>query len=200
MLSISEQIFFRNQLNRKLKIYYVVSQILALIAVTCLLPILFIITLALTIERSIGEKKLSSPFWTELRYTQGRKFLLYKFASTRSDGKSLLSGELLKKIYLDELPQLFHIVRGEMAFVGPRPNPDEDYYRILSQGFYAKVIQRAGLTGGVQTAKGSDRHGDLSLDENYMNFCLENSIIAIIRKDLHTFFQTFKLMKRAEGI
>ncbi len=109
-------------------------------------------------------------------------------------------GNLLKKVYLDELPQLFHIVNGDMVIVGPRPNPEPDYSRIIKQGYYAKVLQKAGLTGGVQVAKGSARHGDMRLDEAYMYFCLENNLATIVIHDIKTLWLTIKLMIRAEGI
>ncbi|MGM0600351.1 MAG: sugar transferase [Candidatus Rifleibacteriota bacterium] len=140
------------------------------------------------------------PFFIEARYTQGKSFILYKFLSSAANGQKLPFGNLIKQIYLDELPQIFHIANGDMLIVGPRPNPEPDYSRIIKQCYYAKVLQKAGLTGGVQVAKGSSRHGDLSLDEQYMYFCLENNLAAIVIHDMKTLWLTIKLMSRAEGI
>lgn len=200
MLNLSEQKALRRKLNKKLRIYYVSCQIVALIAFVLMFPFLLMTTVIITIELFLAEKRFLSPFFKEIRYTQGRKFELFKFIALKPDGQPLISGDFLKKIYLDELPQLWHIACGDMVFVGPRPNPEEDYNRIKSQGFYAKVLQRAGLTGGVQTAKGSDHHGDLTLDEDYMHFCLNHSILEIIKKDFQVFLQTLRLMKKAEGL
>ncbi len=199
-IDIKKQKIIRESLNKKLRIYYVASQIIALLAFLLLLPLLTLITFVIAAELLIAEKKLTCPFFIEERFTQGRTFTLYKFLSSSSSGQPLFLGGLLKQIYLDELPQLFSIVKGDMVFVGPRPNPIKEYNEILGYGYYAKALQKAGLTGGVQAAKGSENHGDLSLDEDYMYFCLNHSIIEILKKDFNTISKTISLMLRAEGI
>ncbi len=200
MLSPGQQKHIRDRLNKKLKVYYLFCQTIGMVAFVFLLPALLLTTAIIAIELFLAEGRWRKPFFIEVRFTQGRTFTLYKFLSSADNGKKLYLGWLLKLIYLDELPQIYSIAMGDMVFVGPRPNPDYEYYRIRDAGFYAKVLQKAGLTGGVQAAKGSNQHGNLSLDEDYMYFCLNHSLPRIIKKDLQTIWQTMVLMKRAEGI
>ncbi|MEU5160165.1 sugar transferase [Streptomyces sp. NPDC020875] len=58
------------------------------------------------------------------------------------------TGRLLHRHYLDHLPQLWHVVRGEMSLVGPRPLPPD---RILAGAERARTAVRPGMTGLWQT-------------------------------------------------
>ncbi|MGO9487372.1 MAG: sugar transferase [Rhodomicrobium sp.] len=102
-------------------------------------------------------------FWQQRPGLGGRPFRLYKFRTMRaplsSDGRRLadwerttLTGSLLRRLRMDELPQLFNILRGDMSFVGPRPllaREQPDSYR-------ARLLVRPGLTGWAQTVGGRD--------------------------------------------
>ncbi len=100
-------------------------------------------------------------FWQQRPGLGGRPFGLYKFRTMRAphspDGRRLaewerttLTGNLLRRLRMDELPQLFNILRGEMSFVGPRPllaREQPDAYR-------ARLLVRPGLTGWAQAVGG----------------------------------------------
>ena len=59
---------------------------------------------------------------------------------------------MLRKLHLDELPQLFNVVRGEMSLVGPRPERPE-FVRVLAEavpGYRNRLAVRPGITGLAQ--------------------------------------------------
>ena len=91
----------------------------------------------------------------------GRPFRLYKFRTMKTpiaaNGRMLSEeergsrvGNILRRIRLDELPQLFNILRGDMSFIGPRPllpRDQDDAYR-------ARLLVRPGLSGWAQVVGG----------------------------------------------
>ena len=105
------------------------NRFLALILLIIFSPIFFIIALAIFIEDGLPV------FFTQKRVGINYSFFhIYKFRSMKQDTPNvathLLSnpaqyllkiGGLIRKLSLDELPNLFNIIKGEMVFVGPRP-------------------------------------------------------------------------------
>jgi putative colanic acid biosysnthesis UDP-glucose lipid carrier transferase len=61
-------------------------------------------------------------------------------------------GRFLRRASLDELPQLFNVIRDEMSLVGPRPHaiPHNEYYSSLIGGYWARHRVRPGITGWAQ--------------------------------------------------
>lgn len=105
-------------------------------------------------------------FFTQERLTQGGKtFKLYKFRSmyvnrgneeycmTReNDDRITPIGKIIRNIHLDELPQLINILKGDMSFVGPRPECPElaETYQQIVPEFDFRLKMKAGLTGYAQ--------------------------------------------------
>jgi lipopolysaccharide/colanic/teichoic acid biosynthesis glycosyltransferase len=96
----------------------------------------------------------------------GKVFTLNKFRSMREDAERLSGavwaserdprvtriGRFLRKTRLDELPQLFNVLVGEMSFVGPRPERPE-FVRLLQRQipFYSgRLAVKPGITGWAQ--------------------------------------------------
>ena len=94
-------------------------------------------------------------FFRQLRAGRGgRPFTMYKFRTMRegegSDAERLTGlGAFLRKVSLDELPQLWNVIKGDMSFVGPRPLPVR--YLPRYSAFQARRHEvRPGITGWAQ--------------------------------------------------
>ena len=90
----------------------------------------------------------SNSFFTQERIGQhGKSFLIYKLRTLHTKtNKTSLWGQMLRKTKLDELPQLLNILKGQMTFVGPRP--DVPGYADKLAGADQIILQlKPGLTG-----------------------------------------------------
>ena len=132
----------------------------------------------------------------------GRPFVLYKFRSmridaekngaqfaTKGDSRVTPIGQFLRKSRLDELPQLWNVLRGEMSLVGPRPERPE-FIEHLSQevpNYLLRLGIKPGLTGLAQVLNGYDNdiagfRRKVALDLLYLqNCCLANDLKILFR-------------------
>ena len=110
-------------------------------------------------------------------------------------------GRVLRRTYLDELPQFINILKGEMSLVGPRPTNICNSQKLLERGNYSKYIIKSGLTGYFQAAKAKKfKHSEEELDKSYIEFCQKNSAFGIVLNDIKVILKTFKPWFKAEGI
>jgi lipopolysaccharide/colanic/teichoic acid biosynthesis glycosyltransferase len=118
-------------------------------------PILIIITI-------IGFFDTGSPLFIQQRVGKNKKaFQLIKFRTMSVDTKSVAShlastasitkfGGFLRKTKIDELPQLINVLKGEMSFVGPRPNLFNQYELIRERDSRNVYDVFPGITGLAQ--------------------------------------------------
>jgi sugar transferase (PEP-CTERM system associated) len=179
----------------------------SIIALVICLPFLPIITLAV---------RLSSPgpiFFSQTRVgKRGQLFTAYKFRTMRQDAEAQGAvwaskddprvtsiGRFLRMTRLDEIPQFWNVLRGDMAFVGPRPERPE-FVQWLSQEipFYdLRHMIRPGITGWAQVRY---QYG-ASLDETkrkleYDLYYVKHQSIGL---DLLIMFETIKTILLRRG-
>lgn len=156
-----------------------------------------------------------SVFYRQVRCTKGnREFEIIKFRSmieeAESDGKARLAskndsritpvGRVIRKLRIDELPQLFNVIKGDMSFVGPRPERPEkivEYTENMPEFSYrTKVV--AGITGYAQVyGKYNTRPYDkLKLDLYY----IENFSIWLDLRLLVLTVKTLFMIGSSEGV
>lgn len=119
----------------------IIDRSLALVLILLFLPVLLVIYCICSVDTQ------SSGMFKQKRVGQfGRLFTIYKFQTIHPQTRNISkTGAFLRKYRIDELPQLFNILLGDMSFVGPRPDI-EGYYDKL-QGDDRRVLQlRPGLT------------------------------------------------------
>ena len=181
------------------------------ISITCLivtLPIMLFIALLL----KCFDK--GPVFYKQTRLTlNGREFQILKFRSMYPDAEKdavrLMSkaderitpiGKVLRQTHLDELPQLLNIIKGEMSFVGPRPERPEIAAIYMTQipEFSYRLKMKAGLTGYAQVygKYNSTPYDKLKLDLMYIQ---NYSILLDIRLLLLT-GKTLFIPDHTEGI
>lgn len=127
----------------------------ALALLLLLLPLILLLAVLLTLQNQ------GSPLFTQIRPGKdGHFFTIYKFKTMRDtrDAKgTLLSdhermtplGKGIRKLSLDELPQLWNVLKGEMSFVGPRPLLPE-YLPLYDKNQWRRHHVRPGITGWAQ--------------------------------------------------
>lgn len=133
---------------------------------------------------------------------KGKVFNLYKFRSMVTDNdvhdfskgdQHTKVGNIIRKISLDELPQIINIIKGEMSFIGPRPWIT-DYYDNMNEKQRHRNDVLPGITGLAQ-AKGRN---NISINEK-INYDLEYVKNYSFRQDVKIVFLTIKTVLSKEG-
>lgn len=193
--------------------------LVTILLIIILSPLWFFILLWVLVEQVFVPSSRGSLFYKETRVSKGKEFDFYKFRiftkkalknATNENGvihtkplekdKSNITywGRFLKQIYMDELPQLFNILKGDMTLVGPRPTNVENSNNMYEKGVYTKYRIKCGLTGPYQNKKGTSAN-QVEVDRNYIDFVNNHSGLTIIFKDISVLLETVSKVFKAEG-
>jgi lipopolysaccharide/colanic/teichoic acid biosynthesis glycosyltransferase len=179
-----------------------------------LAPTLLLVLAAMALDMLVVADDRGPFLYREPRVSRGRTFELLKFrtlrASVLAEGHARLreahpsnltwaGRRILKPWYLDELPQLLNVLRGDISLVGPRPWPPPLVEAQVAEGKAYRLQVMAGLTGPAQVTKGSDQLF-ADLDERYVEACRTLGRWALLRLDLGILRQTVGVLARGEGL
>jgi sugar transferase (PEP-CTERM system associated) len=186
----------------------IVSIIISSIGLLLTLPLLPIIMLAVRIDSE------GPVFYTQTRMGKaGRLFKVVKFRTMRHDAEAATGpqwagdqdprvtrvGRFLRSSRLDEIPQLWCVLKGDMAFVGPRPERPE-FIQLLSQEipyYGVRHMVRPGVTGWAQIKyKYGSTIEDAREKLQYDLYYIKNASIGL---DLLIMFQTVKTVLLRRG-
>jgi lipopolysaccharide/colanic/teichoic acid biosynthesis glycosyltransferase len=201
----------------------VFDKAVALGAIVALAPLFLLIALAIKIDGRLHSEDEGPVLYREARVSQGRTFDLLKFRVLRMEvienerrlrgydhAKPLEArpanltrfGRFLQRWYLDELPQLLNVLRGDLSLVGPRPWPVSMYEDEVARGIYRKRVVRAGLTGLAQAHKDQLEAlgGDRALDEAYIEACRSSGALRLLLLDLRVLRDTVRIVADGQGL
>jgi len=182
--------------------------IISLIALVALLPV-FILTALLIQLNSRGPV-----FFRQKRVGRnGKIFSLYKFRTMIKDAEKMTGpvwaeerdprvtfvGKILRRMRIDEFPQLINVLNGDMSLVGPRPERPYFVDRLRRQmPFYTRRLKvKPGITGWAQVKAGYDTSiEDVKKKLEYDLFYIEN---ISLRMDLKIILTTLYVMLRGKG-
>ena len=171
--------------------------LLALIALVILLIPMIIIGLAIKIEDR------GPAFFKQLRTGKdGKDFKLIKFRSMKVNNNPLdfsvedqhtKVGKFIRKTSLDELPQIFNIIKGEMSFIGPRPWMVE-YTELMND----KQMERSKVLPGITGLAQINGRNALSVTER-INYDLIYIEKYSFKQDLYILFKTIFTIFKKQG-
>src|SRR5207302_5494327 len=205
------QLIYSGELGprRQTLLYQSLSNIvLASVGAIVSAPLMLIVALAV---------RISSPgpiLYRQLRVgMDGVSFTLYKFRSMRADAEAESGavwaskddprvtpvGRIIRKFRVDELPQLFNVLKGEMSIVGPRPERPE-FVKTLSGRipyYRQRHCVRPGITGWAQiNYKYGDTLEDTITKLEFDLYYIKNMSVAL---DNYIIFHTLKAMLLSRG-
>ncbi|MCR5418079.1 MAG: exopolysaccharide biosynthesis polyprenyl glycosylphosphotransferase [Lachnospiraceae bacterium] len=177
--------------------------ILSLIGLLIASPFMLITAIAIKIEDG------GSILYKQKRLTvDGKRFYIYKFRSMRenseksarlataNDDRITAVGNVIRRFRIDEIPQLFNILKGDMSIVGPRPERPEiahEYEKELPE-FVMRLKVKAGLTGYAQIY---GKYNTTPLDKLMLDliYISQRSVLM----DLKIMFYTVKILFMPES-
>lgn len=193
----------KKMLNRAIKrIFDIISSSVVIIL---LLPIWIIIPIFIKLDSK------GPVVFRQRRLTKdGRVFLMYKFRSMvinaekmntglfnfKDDPRVTKIGNFMRSTSIDELPQLFNILKGDMSVIGPRPSVEYELgdFSTLNQKFRKRFSMKAGLTGLAQVMGRNNISWDEKVvyDNQYIDLFKKYGILLDIKLIFLSVLKVFK--------
>ena len=190
-------------LNKCLKRFFDI--VLCAVALIVLIPILLVIAILIK-----ADSKGPVLFIQERRTKNGRIFKMYKFRSMVVNAENMGSGlfnyendprvtkvgRFLRKTSLDELPQLWNVLKGDLSLVGPRPCVSYELgdFDTLNKKYKKRFEVRGGITGLAQVKGRNENSWDekVTYDNMYIDKFKKQGVFLDIKIMAETVFKVFR--------
>jgi lipopolysaccharide/colanic/teichoic acid biosynthesis glycosyltransferase len=204
---IIDGVFTYDEYSFKARIKRIIESSLSLLILIFTSPLILIASILIKIEDG------GPIFYTQIRNGfEGKKFKIIKLRTMiidaekngvqwaeKSDRRITKIGKILRKIRIDELPQLWLVLSGEMSLIGPRPERPQidDFLRENIPNYDLRYSIKPGISGWAQVnfPYGASIE-DASLKLSYDLYYIKNFSILL---DFMIFFKTLKLVINGKG-
>jgi lipopolysaccharide/colanic/teichoic acid biosynthesis glycosyltransferase len=197
------------------------DKLMATLILICCLPILFLLMLSNWIEGIFIPENRGPLFFYYNAVSRGKVFKKYKirlikekfinkelqakgdwhaFSNEWNPASRTHLGKFVKKFYLDEIPQFFNVLKGDMSIVGPRPIAVHHYERDLAQGNIPRSLVRGGLLGYGHVRKGTPEFGKPVYEYEYVYRYLHYSSLRLLLLDLYIIGKGISVMVKGKGL
>lgn len=183
-------------------------------------PVMMFIKIIYSVEGFIIKENAGPMFFFYWAISKGKKIKKWKIrlikekyidkkAAQNNDWKAYAAewndqsrthvGSFVKKWYLDELPQFWSVLKGDMSIVGPRPLAVIHYERDLEQGNVTRKLLKGGLLGLGHINKGTSEMGNPRYEYEYIDKYIKKSSFQLMLLDVWIIYKGIALMMRGGG-
>jgi O-antigen biosynthesis protein WbqP len=167
------------------KLFRILDIIFSSVGLVLASPLLLTVYIALYCETR-------SPIFMQYRLGLNQKpFILYKFRTMKTDTPSIAThlvasssvrpfGKILRRTKLDEIPQLFNVIKGDMSMVGPRPGLENHLDLTNARVKYGIFNVRPGITGRAQV---------LNIDMSTPELLAQTDAVMIENMSIYIYFK-----------